>query len=170
MDVENAVFGSAPSPKKPYPPAITFAYIPLHPSSRSSQLFHDWLFRDEPFGEHLNVGALYIASDFPGCSGFDPLRAGIYHLKLRQDLKVVAFDSEGNEFVIGYVVKKRQQEQIPDTILRPASPISGAAFILILCAWGDVKICVKTKHCTIVKAPDGSEVTECGETEVCIEC
>jgi len=44
---------------------------------------------------------------------------------------VVAVDSEGNEFVIGYA-KKRQQEPPTDTILKPTAPIRGAAFILLL--------------------------------------
>jgi hypothetical protein len=63
--VENTIFGSSSS-LKPNPDNITFAYIPLHPSSRSRQLLYDWLFKDEPFGDYLYIGAFYVESDFPG--------------------------------------------------------------------------------------------------------
>jgi len=147
---------------------ITFAYIPLHPSSRSSQLLHDWLFRDEPFGDYLYVGAFYVESDFPGCPGFDPLKAGIYHLKLRSDLKVVAVDSEGNEFVIGHA-EKRQQQSLNATFESPAT-IDFWRVLIVLCASGDVQICVKSKSCKTVRNPDGSEATVCEEFEFCVAC
>ncbi len=170
LDVENATFASSPSFKLT-PTGITFAYIPLHPSSRSVQLLHDWLFRDEPFGDYLDLGAFYVEENFPGCPGFDPLPAGIYQLKLRNDMKVVAHDSEGNEFVIGYAEKGLKEPFLNTTAssLR-LTPVSFLKVLLILCATGDVNICVKSKKCVTVKAPDGSEVTECTETEVCIGC
>lgn len=149
------------------PPSVTFAYIPLHSSSHSVQLLHNWLFRDEPFGDYLNIGILYVGEDFPDCS----LTVGIYHLKLRKDLKVVAFDHEGNEFVIGYA-EKRQKESFPDALLAsPTAPITGKlGFILALCAAGDVKMCWKEKTCRWITGPSGEQVTECHETEFCVSC
>lgn len=162
LDVENATFSSHP--------LMTVAYIPLHPSSRSVQLLHEWVYRDEPFGDYLNMGAFYVESDLPGCPGFDRLMKGIYHLKLRNDLKVVAFDTEGNEFVIGYA-EKRPRESFPNiTLSRSVAAPWAAGFFIALCASGDVKVCFKFEKCTTVKAPDGSEVTECTRTEFCIEC
>jgi hypothetical protein len=168
LDVENTIFGSSSS-LKPNPDNITFAYIPLHPSSRSRQLLYDWLFKDEPFGDYLYIGAFYVESDFPGCPGFDPLKAGIYHLKLRSDLKVVAVDSEGNEFVIGHA-EKRQQRPLNATF-KSTAPVSLFWRVLIaLCAESDVNICYKKKECTTVRRPDGTETTTCTETEFCISC
>ncbi|MEM4382219.1 MAG: hypothetical protein QXX19_08330 [Candidatus Caldarchaeum sp.] len=179
LDVENAMFSSAPSltsRTKPNPLGVTFAYIPLHPSSRSSQLLHDWLFKDEPFGDYLNLGALYVENDFPGCPGFDRLARGIYTLKLRQDLKVVAFDSEGNELIIGYA-EKRQQQPLPynNITLESATSISGPisswlGIVLALCMGDGAQVCIKSEKCTTVKAPDGTEVTECSKFEFCISC
>lgn len=167
LDVENAWFSSTPSLKQPNPPDITFAYIPLHPSSRSSQLLHDWLFTDEPFGDYLNLGALYVENDFPGCPGFDRLARGIYTLKLRQDLKVVAFNSEGNELIIGYA-EKRQQQSLFNTTFRSTAPISGwLGIILTLCMGGDVRVCFKR---TICQYDENGVARQCEMIEFCIEC
>jgi hypothetical protein len=161
LDVENTMFSSAPSLKKPNPPDITFAYIPLHPSSRSIQLLRNWLYMNEPFGDYLNLGALYVEDDFP-CG----LAAGIYQLKLREDLKIVALDLEGNELVIGYAYRK---ESLPSTTLETASPITGwLSIILILCAETDVQICFERTDCQYDR--ETGKATQCSIIKVCVSC
>jgi hypothetical protein len=84
-------------------PQLGLAYIPLHPSSRSAQLWNAWLEAGEPFGDSINIGALYLENDMPGHPDFVPLNAGTYHLKVTKSLRVIAVDPMGNESLIGAV-------------------------------------------------------------------
>lgn len=151
-------------------PQITAAYIPLHPSSRSAQLLEAWLKRGEPFGDYLNIGALYLENDVLSCPpGYAPLKAGIYHLKVRQDLKLIAVDSTGNEFIVGYIARKYS---VPlEEAIFPSSQIKIWPINLLLCLVEDVNIaCIRYKECRHVEKSPGIHERECIEKEWCIGC
>jgi hypothetical protein len=83
LDVENAVFYSDPG-------VFALAYVPLHPSSRSLQLFPQLIEGDI---EEISFGVLYLEGDWP-----DPdllLRAGVYTLKLKGDRSILAVAEDG---------------------------------------------------------------------------
>jgi hypothetical protein len=186
LDFENVGFYSFPfyirSPDDPgtalTTSAFTFARIPLHPSSRSIQLLLNWLTKDEPFGEYLNLGAFYTETEFPGCPGYDRLKAGIYQLKVRQDLKLIATDPEGNEFIIGYVTKKHPETSQswigigaePDCLPCLISGLIG----LVICAFTDPQVCNTSIRCqpVVITRPDGSTevVVVCWEDQDCWGC
>jgi hypothetical protein len=91
FDVENAAFISHPR--------LTTAYIPLHPMSRSWDLLMSLLVDKEQVGP-VSIGSLYLENDFPG---LPELKAGLYTLKITNDLKLIAVDPLGNEIVVGVV-------------------------------------------------------------------
>jgi|GEM_PF-4090861 len=94
FDMDTAVFVTLPQ--------LSLAYIPLHPSSRSAQLWNAWLEMGEPFGDAITIGALYLGNDLLGYPNSDSLQAGTYQLKVTKSLEVIATDSMGNEYLIGY--------------------------------------------------------------------
>ena len=78
---------------------VAFAYIPLHPASRSLKLLEERL-EDLFAGRVLNVelSALYLPDDVPGF-----LKAGTYKMKLVDRTRVVLVDQEGQEVFSGKV-------------------------------------------------------------------
>lgn len=91
FDMDNAKFYSDTR--------VAFAYIPLHPSSRSLQLLEQGL-EDLFAGRPVNVvlSALYLPEDVRGF-----LRAGTYTMKLVDNSRVVVVDQEGQEVFVGKV-------------------------------------------------------------------
>lgn len=88
LDVEKAVFLSHPR--------VTWAYIPLHPTSRSLDRLMSLLIDKEPVGP-VDIGALYLEEGFPG---LPELGAGLYRLQISNE-KLIALDSAGNDITIG---------------------------------------------------------------------
>jgi hypothetical protein len=84
---------------------VAFAYIPLHPASRSLKLLEERL-EDLFAGRAVNVeiSALYLPEDVPGF-----LKAGTYKMKLVDRTRVVLVDQEGQEVFSGKV------EEVKDT-------------------------------------------------------
>ncbi len=78
---------------------VAFAYVPLHPSSRSLQLLEQSL-EDLFAGRPVNVvlSALYLPDSVPGF-----LKAGTYKMKLIDKTKVVLVDQEDREVFSGKV-------------------------------------------------------------------
>jgi hypothetical protein len=78
---------------------LAFAYLPLHPASRSLKLLEERL-EDLFAGRAVNVeiSALYLPEDVPGF-----LKAGTYKMKLVDRTRVVLVDQEGQEVFSGKV-------------------------------------------------------------------
>ncbi len=154
LDVENTIFTSFPvvtyfdDGTFQTTSSATLARIPLHPSSRSVQLLFDWLIKDEPFGEALSIGALYVSEDLVGCPNYDRLAAGIYHLKVLPDLRVIAVDIQGNEYFVGHFAKQKVKEKIQGLSLETAPPIGvvvvGGLTLIVLCLIPGEQLCTTT--------------------------
>ncbi len=105
LDVENAAFYSDPG-------VFSMAYIPLHPSSRSWQLFPQLVEGDI---EAISLGVLYLEGDWPDPDL--PLKAGIYTLKLRADRTIVAVtEDQETEIFCGC------WQPVPAPVFRTAVP------------------------------------------------
>jgi|GEM_PF-3275875 len=180
LDLENAVYLSFPmyadeqGSTRSY---ITAARIPLHPSSDSTKRMLDWLAKGMDFGESLNLGALYVANDWPGCSGYDPLKAGVYQLKALPDSKIIAVDAEGATYTVGYIQRLTEiQTSARTTSLAAACPLCiavGGAVLIALCAASAISgadFCITEKVCVPQPKPDGGYVMVCWEEKTCYGC
>jgi hypothetical protein len=134
---------------------VTFAYIPLHPSSRSAQRLKDWLEKGEPFGEFLYLGALYLENDLRGSFGFDSLKAGTYYLKVLKNLRLIAVDpTTGEESTIGIVsLGLLPQGSAKYSVVKEEGPLPALLVAIIL-------ICAADPHFEI----------KVGEVQVKIGC
>jgi hypothetical protein len=84
---------------------VAFAYIPLHPASRSLKLLEERL--EDLFAVravNVEISALYLPEDVPGF-----LKAGTYKMKLVDRTRLVLVDQEGQEVFSGKV------EEVKDT-------------------------------------------------------
>lgn len=87
---------------------MAFAYIPLHPSSRSYQALEQNLYKlrtDEDL--NITVGAFYVPEDIPGF-----VKAGTYLMKLVNRSKAVLIDQGGNEAFLGSVKVERTEGKL----------------------------------------------------------
>lgn len=100
FDTDNAKFYSDPR--------VAFAFIPLHPSSRSYQALEQNLYRLRT-DENLNitVGAFYVPEDVPGF-----VKAGTYIMKLVNRSKAVLMNQEGKEVFSGSVQVERTEGKL----------------------------------------------------------
>ncbi len=132
FDTDNAKFYSGTK--------MSFAYIPLHPASRSLQVLNENL--DRLFaGENLNVnlGAFYIPDAIPGFF----LKPGSYLLKLVNKDRVAFVDSQGLEVFYASKVEAKDTRGQPGPFSSWKLTVDDNPSLIIGgCIWVGCLICI----------------------------
>ncbi len=130
FDTDNAKFYSDTK--------TAFAYIPLHPTSRSIQVLNENL--DRLFaGEDLNVtiGAFYVPDTIPGF-----LKSGSYTLKLMNKNKAVFIDQEGREALYATKVEIEDTRGQPGPFHSWKLTVENSPGVVVICIWVGCLACI----------------------------
>ncbi len=115
---------------------VAFAYVPLHPASRSYQTLEQNLYKLRT-GEDLNVtvGAFYMPEDIPNF-----VRAGTYTLRLINKDKAVLVNQAGQEVFAAMVQVDRTEGKLDPkawrmTVTNPRLIIHLFSVVTIIIEW-----------------------------------